>query len=378
MNQKKRSSRVCYRYMKWIRDLGNVFSIEHNPSVFRDIFHMEISTFNSLVKFLWSNNVPRQKRPSLLQSKYSKRKCDTRSIEMIVACGVAYLACQSTIKGLEMILQVPYSSIRKYADVVMHELVNKADAVIFVPKPEKQVFFPDASMKPVNGAVFAVDGTHCNLRFGGKLRNVTYSHKKKHSMNVMVVTDWNMNIVHINSCFAGRCHDSAVWRQSAFFKAINSPNADRVIKRVINLCCLSIDNCYVLADMGYACRDRVVTQHKFHNNNPDKLHFNTIITQARGRVERAIGLLKQRCAVLRIGIHSQKIQQQSIEILACAVLHQFCRYEELKNCCNDEYTSLDHTPDPAYENLDSTQIRNYLTRKWSQGRNANETNTVYL
>ena len=107
MEHSRSTSRVCYRYMDWIRCVGNVFSIEHSPSIFRDILHMNVSTFSSVVKFLWRNDIPGQKHPSLLQSTFSKEKCDSRSIEMIVACSVAYLNSRSTIKGLEMILQVP-------------------------------------------------------------------------------------------------------------------------------------------------------------------------------------------------------------------------------------------------------------------------------
>ena len=130
--------------------------------------------------------------------------------------------------------------------------------------------------------------------------------------------------------------------------------------------------------MGYACDNRVLTQYKNPGSDPDKIFFNAIITKARGRVERAIGALKERCSSLSAGIRARNIKRQSEEILACAVLHQYCRWEEIKSSSFEEYIGLDHTPDPNYENLTTPQIRQYLTRKWAQGRGISVSNTVTL
>ena len=45
--------------MEWIRDVGNVFSIERNLISFRQLVHMDIPVFKKLVSFLLSDDVPR-------------------------------------------------------------------------------------------------------------------------------------------------------------------------------------------------------------------------------------------------------------------------------------------------------------------------------
>lgn len=218
--------------MEWIRDVGNVFSIERNLISFRQLVHMDIPVFKKLVSFLLSDDVPRQKQPSILKAKYGDARYGSRNVEMIVLCGVLYLTSSCTIMTLEMTTYVPYSTLRLYASIIIDELLNKYDSVITMPPSEKQVFMHDARMRPLKGAVFAIDGTHCTLRFGGALRNVTYSHKKKHSINTLIVCDWNMNIVHANTCFTGRTHDMTIWKESALYKAIQQC-PDEILKRIV-------------------------------------------------------------------------------------------------------------------------------------------------
>ena len=60
LKSKKRTNRLCYKYMEWICDVGNVFSIERNLISFRQLVHMDIPVFKQLVSFLLSDDIPRQ------------------------------------------------------------------------------------------------------------------------------------------------------------------------------------------------------------------------------------------------------------------------------------------------------------------------------
>ena len=59
--------------------------------MFRSIMHMDISTFQSLVRFLWSDDWPGQLQPSIIKKNYHLDIIGSHSIEMIVACGVVYM-----------------------------------------------------------------------------------------------------------------------------------------------------------------------------------------------------------------------------------------------------------------------------------------------
>ena len=72
--------------MEWIRDVGNVFSIERNLISFRQLVHMDIPVFKQLVSFLLSDDIPRQKQPSILKAKYGDARYGSRNVEMIVLC----------------------------------------------------------------------------------------------------------------------------------------------------------------------------------------------------------------------------------------------------------------------------------------------------
>ena len=159
---------------------------------------MDISTFKRLVCFLWSDDWPGQSQPSIIKKNYHLNIIGSHSIEMIVACGVVYMTGSGSNALNTFGMHIADTTYRKYAKDVIRELINKADCVIRIPSPSKQYFFPDGKGIPVKGAVFALDGTHCRLRFGGMNRYEVYNHKKFFSINTMIVCDWNLNIVNIN------------------------------------------------------------------------------------------------------------------------------------------------------------------------------------
>ena len=329
---------------------------------------MEYSTFKSLVSFLWCDNWPGQSKPSIIKKKFNQDRLGSHSIEMIVACGVLYLTGKGTNSLSTLGLRIPDTTYRTYARDVINELVNKCDCVIRIPSPSKQYFFPDGSDKLVKGAVFALDGTHCRLRFGGKNRYELYNHKKFFSINTMIVCDWNLNIVAINCCYTGRTHDSHVWKSSPLYKALLYDSNHLVLRR----------NCFIMADMGYACSNKVITPYKSLKLNKAQELFNKRITQARGRVERAIGLLKKRCRVLDSGMHASDIRQVTNEILACAVLHQYCRYEEIKDVDYSDHLLKDHTPYDGLDSFDAPQMRKFLTNKWAEENNVTSNTGIWI
>ena len=64
--------------------------------------------------------------------------------------------------------------------------------------------------EPFPGALFAMDGTLCMLPARGS-HNEFVGRKSLPQINVLVVCDWNMNLVHVDSNFTGRTQDNDMY-----------------------------------------------------------------------------------------------------------------------------------------------------------------------
>ena len=76
----------------------------------------------------------------------------------------------------------------------------------------------------IPGALFAMDETLCMLMTKGK-HNEYVGRKSLPQMIVLVVCDWNMNLVHIDSNFIGRTQDKTMCMSSALHFAIDGDDS---------------------------------------------------------------------------------------------------------------------------------------------------------
>ena len=129
---------------------------------------------------------------------------------------------------------------------------------------------------PFPGALFAMDGMMCMLTTKGK-HNEYIGRKSLPQMNVLVVCDWNMNLVHIDSNFTGRTQDNNMYMSSALHFAIDGD--DSFLRR----------GGFIIADEGFACREHILRPYNKRADDLEKILFNFVIKSTRLLVENAIG-----------------------------------------------------------------------------------------
>ena len=202
------------------------------------------------------------------------------------------------------LLGVEPSTFHSYADMVVEELFSRSSEVICFPPKEQQVCMRCSMMDaPFPGALFAMDGTLCMLTTKGK-HNEYVGRKSLPQMNVLVVCDWNMNLMYIDSNFTGRTQDNNMYMSYVLHFAIDGENS------------LLCPGGFIIADEGFACREHILRPYNNTTDHLENILFNFVFNSTRLLVENAIGAWKQKCPLTFSNIqqHSStfsNIQQHS-------------------------------------------------------------------
>ena len=120
--------------------------------------------------------------------------------------------------------------------------------------------------------------------------NEYFGRKSLPQMNVLVVCDWNMNLVHIDSNFIGRTQDKTMCMSSALHFAIDGDDS------------LLCPGGFIIADEGFACREHILRPYAKRTDDLERILFNYVFKSTRLLVENAIGAWKQKCPLLNIGV----------------------------------------------------------------------------
>ncbi len=115
----------------------------------------------------------------------------------------------------------------------------------------------------IPGALFAMDETLCMLMTKGK-HNEYVGRKSLPQMIVLVVCDWNMNLMYIDSNFTGRTQDNNMYMSSALRFAIDGDDS------------LLRPRGFIIADEGFACREHVLRPYCKRTNDLEKILFNFV------------------------------------------------------------------------------------------------------
>ena len=147
-------------------------------------------------------------------------------------------------------------------------------------------------------------------------------------MNVLVVCDWNMNLVHIDSNFTGRTQDNNMYMFSTLHFAIDGENS------------LLHPGGFIITDEGFACREHILRPYNKRTDDLEKILFNFVFKSTRLLVENAIGAWKQKCPLLNIGMHKMEPEELAKTILASGVLYQLWKMtnEKVMNVDTKMYT----------------------------------------
>ena len=170
---------------------------------------------------------------------------------------------------------------------------------------------------------------------------------KAHSQNVMVAYDFNLNFTFISCGWEGSASDAGVLR-SAISKGFQVPEGK-----------------FYLVDGGYANAPQFLAPYRgvryhiaeFRRRSSRRREyadhkelFNHRHALLRNHIERAIGILKKRFQILKVGTH-HPIESQIKIPAAAAVFHNIIR------CLNGDENWLDHQPTyiPESDHVDLPQ-----------------------
>ncbi|XP_020249197.1 uncharacterized protein LOC109826581 [Asparagus officinalis] len=212
-------------------------------------------------------------------------------------------------------------------------------------------------------AIGALDGTHIQLTIPLEDQSRYRNRKGENSTNVLGVCDANLRFSYVLPGWEGSTSDSRVLRD-----ALRRPNGLKLPS-----------NKYFLVDAGYTNGPGFLAPYRgtryhiksWRENGPRnyKELFNQRHSSARNTIERAVGLLKKRWAILRTAsFYSVKIQIRIIN--ACCILHNFLREEMNEDdLLNDVDQELEDSPVLEIENVDDERITTVrVTDEWSNFR----------
>ena len=323
--------RETWRWQDAPPDMGHKLGLDRDPMKFDRILQMSFACFQHIVNWVVDEGNPNRSWSTPFQMWYkgasvSSGTCVT--VSTVVGCGVLYFFSEASEMKDCKLLGVEPSTFHSYADMVVEELFSRSSEVICFPPKEKQVCMRCSMMDaPFPGALFAMDGTLCMLTTKGK-HNEYVGRKSLPQMSVLVVCDWNMNLVHIDSIFTGRTQDNNMYMSSALHFAIDGENS------------LLHPGGFIIADEGFACREHILRPYNKRADDLEKTLFNFVFKSTRLLVENAIGAWKQKCPLLNIGMHKMEPEELAKTILASGVLYQLWKMtnEKVMNVDTKMYT----------------------------------------
>lgn len=342
--------RSCWRYKDKVPDLADKFPKDVNPYQFADVFKITYECFVVLVDWLVEKCNEDQSWDTPWSRWLHSRRSTSMSPETAVACVVLHLFTTGTCDRNAFMLGVPASTYLLIADILTLELAMRVSEVIQFPPEKDQVCMRSNELKqPMPGALFAMDGTLCRLPHRGKY-NEFVSRKSQPQINVLVVCDWNKNLVYVEPGFTGRTQDNDMFNNSVLHEEMKLP--DFPLR----------EGGYILVDEGFACNGRIIRPYSKKRDELDIQFFNKVFKSTRLIVENAIGAWKEKCPLLNIGMHDQDPKDLTVTILASAVLYQFCKTtnEVLENVDNSAYEKKAKFIPPEFIGLKGDDLRSTI------------------
>lgn len=151
-----------------------------------------------------------------------------------------------------------------------------------------------------------------------------------------------MNIVNVNARYPGATHDSFILKSSMPYTHLVNEH-ERYLDTQL----------WLIGDSGYPLQPWLLTPIRNPRTEVQR-NFNSIHSSVRNKLERCIGIFKNRFRCL---IHEQKLrythQKSSNIINSCVVFHNLLNQRE---GCEQRWENID----PLNANVNDYQNRNYL------------------
>ncbi|XP_067620089.1 putative nuclease HARBI1 [Eurosta solidaginis] len=170
----------------------------------------------------------------------------------------------------------------------------------------KQYFYRQFNF---SGVIGCADGTHVKTIKPAVDESLFFNRKGYFSVNVMIVCNYNVEIIAVDASLPGSCHDSFIWNQSD------------VRQFYINN---HTENSWILANSGYALESFMLTPYRNPQHGSMEHIYNKKHATARHMVELTIGLFKSRFRCLQGTLHYDPQFVAQITNV-CSALHNICR-----------------------------------------------------
>lgn len=168
--------------------------------------------------------------------------------------------------------------------------------------------------------VGAVDGTHIPIMQPYMNSQDYYSYKMKYTINVQGVCDYHGQFIDVDIRWPGTTHDANVFSYSSINQRIKDqtkpylrqtllPGRDKV-------------GLLLLADPAYPLLPHVMKEYSYCTDDAQVV-FNQMLRDSQNKIECAHGRLKATWQILTVPM-SLKLQDATLFILACFVLHNWC------------------------------------------------------
>ncbi|KAJ8577787.1 hypothetical protein ON010_g1419 [Phytophthora cinnamomi] len=238
-----------------------------------------------------------------------------RSTRELLAVTLNWMTTGSAVRVQEKNFKIAYATCQKYRVLGMKVGISALQHLIRVPTSVSPEFA--SSLPHFNQALCAIVGVHFQLMVAEEDADRFRSRKGTTSTNVLIASDWNLQVSYVYAGVEGSAHDSSVLSFSGFMRQV------------------PVDY-YVLADAGYALTNQVLTPYRgvrYHlkewcssgcrPKNPKEL-FNLKHSPARNVVERLIGVLKRRFRVLR-QVNECELEVVKVTVFSCCCVRNFIR-----------------------------------------------------
>lgn len=161
-----------------------------------------------------------------------------------------------------------------------------------------------------------------------------YNYKGSNSIILMAVSDANSEFIYVDVGTNGRVSDGGVWDNTVLCRLIADdavgippdvmlPGSNKILPYVF------------VADDAFAQQRHLLKPFPHQHQNPSQRIFSYRLSRARRTVENAFGMLANRFQVLQkpISLPPEKVETL---VLACTVLHNFLRRDDVTQYCHPE------------------------------------------
>lgn len=256
----------------------------------------------------------------------------------------SYLSSGSSMQSIAWNYRVGKATVHQIVKDTCTVLWNKL-MPIELPEPDQEKFKSIAKgfLEKWNmpNCVGAVDGKHISIQAPKNSGSQFFNYKKTFSFVLMAVCDAHYRFTLVDIGAFGRNHDSVVFNESNFGKAIMNDQLHLPLATELPNSDIKMDY-YLVGDQAFPLSNRIMRPYPGQYLPIEKNIFNYRLSRARRTIENAFGILVQRFRILRNTLPTSLPVAECI-VKACIVLHNFLQSDaetnRFGNICGDKIGS---------------------------------------